>query len=472
MFKLAVYLDNDNITINPFACDNLSSYLRNGIIVMTQSMLDMTNDLEMMQFPVQKIIVIGDINLESKHCIYVCKDIDHCLKYLMKNFQDMVWWLIGDNKLANELIWKGIVMDVHLSKSYANKKSLEYKFTSAHLLRQSVMFDKSLLEHPSMNFKLLSSTLDLRSDTKSHRHFFRRNEEECFLLNAMRDVVNYGFRNPNRTGVNTRSMFGKQFEYKLIERIDPNTNESYYRVPLLTTKKMFIRGIFEELKWFLSGDTNSKTLEDKKVNIWKGNTSREYLDSVGLTHYEEGEAGPIYGHQWRCYNAKYKSEENGIDQVANVIKSLQEDPFSRRHIINSWNPIQLSEMALPPCHVLYQFMVHEENGQKYLSLSMYQRSSDTFLGLPYNIFSCCLFLMMMAHKVGYKPYKFIHSIGDFHIYENHMKAVETQLQRVPFMFPYARITGETKLNLEDYEYSDIDIQDYYSYNTIKADMVA
>lgn len=477
MFKLAIYLNNDNDTIDPFACKNLVSYLKDSIIVMTQSMLQMTNDLELLDVSVQKIIVIGDANLETKHPVYVCKDFAECLKYLLDNYRDMVWWLLGDNQLANELIWKGIVMDVHLSKSNSVYPSEEYRYTLPHMLDDPVLFDKALLKDPSMKFKLISGTFDLMSSTRSHRHYFRRNEEEYHLLNVMREIVNHGFRNPNRTGIDTRSIFGKQFEYRMTERSDPKTNASYYRIPLLTTKKMFVRGIFEELKWFLGGGTNSKTLEKKGVNIWKGNTSRAFLDSNNFPDYQEGETGPIYGFQWTHWGAPYvagKSDYDGqgINQIQKVIQSLQSDPFSRRHIISSWNPSQLSEMCLPPCHVLYQFMVHEDKGQKYLSLSMYQRSCDTFLGLPFNICSIAIFLLKMAHRVGMKPYKVIHSIGDMHIYENHIEAVETQLKRVPFEFPYARLVCDAKSNIQDYEFTDLEIQDYHSHKAIKADMVA
>lgn len=476
MFKLAIYLDNNNNTVDPFACAHLSSYLRNGIIVMTQTMLELTNDLKAMSVPIQTLLIIGDGSVQSKHPGRTFSTMAKCMSYLHSEHPNMIWWLIGDNDMANQLIWNGVVMDVHLSKSYAPRHSSEYKYTSKHVLSQSNKFNKLLLKSVPMRFRLMSATLDMQSDTRSHRHYFRRNEEETALISSMKEIITYGFRNGNRTGVDTRAVFGKHFEYRLIERVDPLTNKSYYQLPLLTTKKMFIRGVFEELKWFLNGKTNSKMLEAKGVNIWKGNTTREFLDSRNL-NYEEGEAGPIYGFQMRHSGATWDASKTdysneGVDQVANVIKSLQEDPFSRRHIIDLWAPNQLDQMCLPPCHLLYQFVVHENDNQKYLSLMMTQRSADVFHGVPFNIASCSILLMMMAHRVGMKPYKFVHSVGHCHIYETHLDAVTSQLSRDPFMFPYASITCDGSTDLEAYQLSDIDIQDYHCHPTIKADMVA
>ncbi len=238
-----------------------------------------------------------------------------------------------------------------------------------------------------------------------------------------------------------------------------------------------MRGVFAELKWFLGGQTDSKTLEEQGVNIWKGNSTREYLDSYGLSKYEDGKCGPIYGHQWRSWNAPYdQTRDNhigdGYDQVMTCVDSLKYDPFSRRHIISGWNVSQLEDMALPPCHVLYQFYVHEEDGEKYLSLSMYQRSGDTFLGIPFNVCSMGLFLLIMAHHVGYKPYKLVHTVGDMHVYETHLDAVARQLVRAPNMFPFARMTGAVRDCIEDYEFSDVVIDGYVSHGPIKAGMVA
>lgn len=579
------------------------------------------------------------------------------------------------------------------------------------------------------------------------------NLEEKHLLNTMQDIISNGHVQQNRTSIPTRSVFGRMFEYQMIQQVDPKSNEPMYRIPMLTTKKMFLRGIFEELMWFLNGRVDAKELQAKKVRIWDGNTSREYLDRVGLTEYEEGETGPIYGFQWRHWGAEYvsgKKEYNreGLDQVAQTVYSLKTDPFSRRHIISGWNVADLDKMCLPPCfiagskvltdrgyvaieelqdidkvythkgnwkpiinrqkrsyakdlykithganinpiicteehpflvkrylshdspswmaakdivptehlicipiermqgppsititfegkflipkelnyermggfvampygfkehsgweilsqfrdsthtliipewlqrsqihdlhmfiygfessaaspyascfhvenmecalslqriyaklgiasrvsldidnpviikqstnigvgrysdghylympimdvsrhreeeaidvynievaddnsyvvqnvathncHVLYQFLVHEEHGQKHLSLMMTQRSCDTFLGLPFNICSLGLFLALMAKTVDMIPHKIIHSIADMHIYENHIDAAQSQIAREPYPFPYIRVIRK-KAAIEDYTLDDIEIIGYQSHSAIKAPMVA
>ena len=485
MFKLAAFIRSDGVSINPFACKQLCYYIRNGVIISTQDMYEQTAGFDILKstgVTVLKCVVIGDKNnsleagLNTDNVMFV-DTISECIKYLSDKFNYNEWWFVGDNATANNLIWKGLIMDVHLSKSYANKYSHEWNNIEPHVLNQPEMLNKTLLDHPNMEFELVSTTRIDLSMSKTIRHYMRRNTEESNLLMTMNQIITQGFKRPNRTGVNTRCLFGKLFEYNMIEKIDPDSGKSSFRLPLLTTKKMFTRGIFGELIWFLSGGTNSKDLEKNKINIWKGNTSREYLDSIGHPDYEEGECGPIYGFQWRHAGAKYIQGKHdytgeGIDQVAQVIESLQNDPYSRRHIINAWNVQDLSEMCLPPCHVLYQFMVHEEEGQKYLSLMMYQRSCDTFLGLPFNICSLGMFLTIMAHRVNMKPFKIVHSVADMHIYENHIEAASKQIQREPCMFPYISINCDPKDKLEDYTFDDIKIDDYYSHTPIKGTMVA
>lgn len=304
------------------------------------------------------------------------------------------------------------------------------------------------------------------------------NSEEMNLHRCLKHIISNGNSNPNRTDIDTLSVFGKMFEYKMEEQVDTDGTHMY-KLPLITSKRMFTRGVFEELKWFLKGGTNSRDLSAIGINIWNGNTSRQYLDKIGLTHYKEDECGPIYGFQWRHWGANYESGKTdygteGIDQIANVINSLKTDPFGRRHIINGWNVTQLKEMCLPPCHVMYQFYVHEENGNKYLSLMMTQRSCDAFLGLPFNICSVAMLLFLMSHHVGMKPYKIVHSIGDMHIYKNHIKAVEQLVSRTPYQFPFIKFRKPNthKTDLSEYNFDDIEIVKYYCHDLIKAQMVA
>lgn len=483
MFKTAIFIDIDNQSLNPFGCQTIQSLLRGGVLVITPNMVDLMNYAE---YNHDTIIVIGEVEsaLEmglnvSSNSKYV-KDIPECIKYLSRSYPHQPWWLLCENSMINELIWRGVIMDVHLSKNYAKHHTAEWNQCRKFAVHQDTMFDRDLLKNIDgldTGFELVSNARDTFGSQKNHiRHYCRRNREESFLLATMHDILTNGFLQNNRTGIRSRAIFGKQFQYMMTERIDPDTGESSFRLPLLTTKKMFVRGVFAELKWFLSGSTDSKELESQGVNIWKGNSSREFLDSRGLTEYEEGECGPIYGFQFRHFGAQYLQGKNnydneGIDQVHKCINSLRTDPFSRRHVISLWNVEDLNKMCLVPCHLLYQFMVHEENGQKYLSLSMYQRSADLLHGVPFNVASIGMFLILMCHQVNMKPHKLIHSIGDAHIYESHTDAVKKQLQRDPCMFPYVSIQSDVKPDIKDYNFEDIAIDDYYSHNMIKADMV-
>jgi thymidylate synthase len=210
------------------------------------------------------------------------------------------------------------------------------------------------------------------------------------------------------------------------------------------------------------------------VNIWKGNTSRTYLDKMGLNEYAEGEGGPIYGHQFRHFGGRWKIDENGhrvyvdggVDQVDEVLYLLREEPNSRRILINLWNPSDLDKMALPPCHMVYQFRVY--NGK--LSCSMYQRSCDTFLGLPFNICSTALMTYIFAKLTGLVPDEIIISLGDTHIYKNHLEQVKTQLKRVPYSFPKLNIKNRTQKSVEDFKVEDFEILCYQSHPALSGQM--
>ncbi len=240
--------------------------------------------------------------------------------------------------------------------------------------------------------------------------------------------------------------------------------------PLMTTKKMFIRPIAEELLWFIKGDTNIKYLVDRNVRIWNewpyeafkksddynGETLEEFVakikedDDFAKKH---GNLGPVYGAQWRNFNYQ------GVDQLAKLIDGLKNNPFSRRHIISAWNPIQVDEMALPPCHTLMQFYV--SNDKKYLSCQLYQRSADMFLGVPFNIASYALLTCMIAQVCGYEPKEFVHTTGDTHIYLDHVDVVKTQIQRTPKKKPRLVLNPEVK-SIFDFKIEDIKIEDYVS----------
>ena len=245
------------------------------------------------------------------------------------------------------------------------------------------------------------------------------------------------------------------------------------KFPLITTKKVFWRGIVEELLWFLSGNTNSNDLAKKGVKIWEGNSNREYLNKNELTHYEIGDCGPIYGFQWRHFNSNYygikKNYVNtGIDQLKICVDLIKNNPTSRRIFMTAWNPCQLNEMVLPPCHVSYQFYVRSDNK---LDCQMYQRSGDLFLGVPFNIASTALLTSLIAKVTNKIPGKIIIILGDAHIYDNHIDQIKIQLDRQPYEFPTLNIKKYFE-NLNDYKSQDIELLSYYSHPTIKAQMIS
>ena len=280
-------------------------------------------------------------------------------------------------------------------------------------------------------------------------------KDEKNYLEFLNLVKNEGIKKNTRNGI-TYSYFSHLLKFDISNHF-----------PLLTTKKMFFKGIVEELLWFLRGSVNSKELESKGVNIWKGNSSREYLDANGFSHYDEGYLGPIYGYQWRSFNGK-------IDQLKYLLEELKLEN-SRRILINAWNPCQLHEQALPPCHILYNFYKNNDE----ISCMMYMRSSDLFLGLPFNIASTALLTHIIAKVSGFKVKEIAISICDCHIYEEHIEPLNIQLERIPYEFPSIHIKKEIDINLstdekikwiEDLTFEDFELINYNYYPTIKAMM--
>ncbi|KAJ8909846.1 hypothetical protein NQ315_013332 [Exocentrus adspersus] len=284
--------------------------------------------------------------------------------------------------------------------------------------------------------------------------------EEYQYLRHIKNIIEKGVKREDRTGVGTFSIFGAQMRYTLHDNV----------FPLLTTKRVFWRGVVEELLWFIRGSTNAFELSEKNVHIWDANSTREFLDSVGLKDREEGDLGPIYGFQWRHYGAEYKDmradyKDKGIDQLAHVINTIKTKPNDRRIIMCAWNPVDIPEMALPPCHCLVQFYV--ANGE--LSCQLYQRSADMGLGVPFNIASYALLTYMIAHVTGLKPGEFIHTLGDSHVYLNHVEALQEQLKRKPRPFPLLKIK-RTVENIEDFTADDFELEGYKPYPKISMPM--
>lgn len=282
------------------------------------------------------------------------------------------------------------------------------------------------------------------------------NTDENKYLNLLTEIINNGSIKQDRTGVGTRSLFGTHLSFSLKDNV----------LPLLTTKKMYTKGILSELLFFLKGETDTKKLEAQGVNIWKGNTSRQFLDKIGLVNEPEGSLGKGYGFQWRNWGGTNNSK--GIDQIANLINSLKNNPNDRRMIVSAWNVSQLNEMALPPCH--YTFQCYVDNGK--LSLMWHQRSVDSFLGLPFNIASYGFLTHILAKTCNLEADKLIFTGGDTHIYLNHEEQVLTQINREPFDFPLLKINKELNsiIDIEELQIYDFELCNYHSHSAIKADM--
>ncbi len=291
---------------------------------------------------------------------------------------------------------------------------------------------------------------------------FIRWPDEHQYLEMVRKILEEGSLKSNRTDTGAVSIFGHSSKWCLKDN----------KFPLLTTKKVFSRGVIEELLWFISGSTNSKVLEEKGVKIWMPNTTREFLDNRGLVNYKEGDIGAGYGFQWRHSGADYNGHDvdytgKGVDQIKDLVDGLKNDPDSRRHIICSWNPSALSKMALPPCHVLFQAYVVD----KTLHTILYQRSADVGLGVPFNIASYALFTRMLAHCCDLNPGTFTHYTGDTHIYESHITAMKTQMFRMPRESPKLFIKTDNK-DIFSMTFSDFEIVDYEPHDIIKMNMIA
>lgn len=324
--------------------------------------------------------------------------------------------------------------------------------------------------------------------------------EEYQYLNLIRDILDTGVHKGDRTGTGTISKFGTHMRFNL-----------RHSFPLLTTKRVFWRGVAEELLWFISGNTNANDLRyvpfsrslcaalctcahasahvvraatalnslyclnwcrDKNIHIWDGNGSKEFLTKLGLGHREEGDLGPVYGFQWRHFGAEYTDmhadyKGKGVDQLAQVIHTIKTNPNDRRIVLTAWNPADLGIMALPPCHMFCQFYVDTDRGE--LSCQMYQRSCDMGLGIPFNVASYSLLTCMIAHCCNLKPGDFVHTMGDTHVYSNHVEALKVQLEREPRPFPTLKINSDVR-DIDSFKLSDFTIEGYEPHAKIAMDM--
>ncbi|KAM0275716.1 hypothetical protein ACHAQH_007476 [Verticillium albo-atrum] len=307
--------------------------------------------------------------------------------------------------------------------------------------------------------------------------------EEYQYLDLVRDILDNGEHRPDRTGTGTYSIFAPTpLKFSLNQNGEP-------LLPLLTTKRVFLRAVVAELLWFVEGSTSSIPLSEAGVKIWDGNGSREFLDSVGLSHREVGDLGPVYGFQWRHFGAEYVDAKTdytgqGVDQLAEIIHKLKTNPYDRRIILTAWNPAHLKKMALPPCHMFAQFYVSyprarrgdaaaEADAEKpkgHLHCQLYQRSCDMGLGVPFNIASYALLTHMIARACDMVPGSLTHVMGDAHVYLDHVDALKTQLEREPRDFPLLEIKREGGCDIDGWTAEDFVVKGYDPHKTIAMKM--
>ncbi|AET42534.1 thymidylate synthase [Emiliania huxleyi virus 202] len=365
-------------------------------------------------------------------------------------------YIIGGSYIYKNALDLGIVSKIHMT--FVSDARTPSAFDNS-----DTFFPLTVDELESNFIKSRSSYITKENHITCSYHTYTGSviHEEYQYLKLISKVLEHGEYRHDRTGTGTVSLFGETMRFDLSTHF-----------PLLTTKRTYWKGIVEELLWFIRGSTNANELAAKNVKIWDGNGSREFLNSIGLNDNEEGDLGPVYGFQWRHFGAEYKTmhdsyDAQGIDQLQDVIDQIKNNPTSRRIIMSAWNPSALKKMALPPCHLMCQFYVHDGK----LSCQMYQRSADIGLGVPFNIASYALLTCLIAHFTNLTPGEFIHVIGDAHVYTDHIDALKIQLTRKPYNFPTITINNAPK-TIFDVSSDDIVLTNYQCHSKIHMDMSA
>lgn len=384
--------------------------------------------------------------------VHVCSCLDSALDYIDqysiggKGIEEI--YVIGGALLYNQTFYHPRLTKIY--KTLVNDPTATYDtYIPTQIPKKFVLDDVSDLQTSRNNV------------TQYQFQTFIKHQEYQYL-DMISEVIQHGATRADRTGTGTLGLFGKTMTFDLQD----NT------MPLITTKRVFWRGVVEELLWFISGSTDATVLQDKDIHIWDRNGSRAFLDQLGMTERKEGDLGPVYGFQWRHFGATYKDCKHdytgqGHDQLADVINKIKNDPTNRRIVMSAWNPCDLKEMVLPPCHMFVQFYVDTEKGL--LHSQMYQRSCDMGLGVPFNIASYALLTHMIAHVCGLKAGKFHYCMGDVHVYKNHVEPLQEQLQRTPLLFPKVELDPDVD-NIDGFKMEHIHLVDYKCHRMIKMDM--
>jgi len=412
-------------------------------------------------------LLTDNINYEAYVVKSLCAAIKHCTD-VGKIF------ICGGHNIYKEALNNYKLDELYITRIYSDFWCTN-KFPIDVIMSFAPIFNNYIL-HTTHNFKVTDLNTNKKVDIEFCKYYKdkqtpKSNKEEQQYLNLLQNILDNGHFRQTRNS-NTWSLFGKNMEFDLSNGF-----------PIITTKRVFIRGVFEELLFFLKGDTNAKNLSDKGVKIWDANTSREFLDSHGLEHYQEFSIGPMYGYQLKYFNSEYKGFDHdytgtGFDQIEYCLNLLKTDPHSRRILMTTYNPAQANEGVLFPCHgIVIQFYVEKNNR---LSCSMYQRSGDIFLGIPFNISSWSLLVHMFCEVINndstytgpkFSPGRFVMNLGDVHIYENHYSQCVRQILREPYPFP--QLTFKRKVTkLTDFKYEDLELVNYQCYPSIPAKMIA
>ena len=404
---------------------------------------------------------MNESQIENYNDTYIFSSLDLAINNTIRNANKTIY-VIGGESIYTEAINRNDCDHLYITEIYKEYECDTFfpKIDSNNYLLKKVSsfrYDKS----EDVYFRNLIYISNRLNNTLKELIYI--NSEEQQYLNLLDKILNNGVKNIDRTGVGTLSVFGEQLRYNLRETF-----------PLLTTKRMFIRGIFEELLLYISGKTDNKIMQDKNIHIWDGNTSREFLDNRGLNEYNEGDMGETYGFNFRHYGAEYKGCQHdysgqGFDQLKNVIDLIKNAPSSRRMLINLFNPATQHKAALPACLCQYQFYVNSQ--EKTLNLQIYIRSSDFFLANNWNACTGAFLVHLICNLngVGLTPGDLTVVTGDTHIYLNHIDGVKENLERIPKPPPMIKIKNKYD-NIEDFTYDDIEIIGYSPYPSIKVDM--